>query len=157
MRHSCFPQNLNKQRGNTLVIAVFVIVVLGSLVAALASLLKTTSESVVVEVLGTRSFLAAQSGLAQAMVEAYPLTADGDDPITVTDCDLINERAGFSAGDFQGGLQQCSATISCNGPESIDHADDSFIHLRITATGRCEAGSQEASRVLSIETRVEEP
>lgn len=147
MRHNNQPIQMNKQRGNTLVIAVFVIVVLGGLVAALSSLLRTTSESVVIEVLGTRSYLAAQSGLEQAMMTVYPLNSE-----PVTNCSVDGQKYAFTESQ---GLQQCEASISCGTKNYTNKADETFTHLVLTATGICEAGSQRASRKLAIETRVE--
>ncbi|AAV81221.1 Type II secretory pathway component [Idiomarina loihiensis] len=135
-----FRRSLNKQRGNTLVIAIFVIVVLGALVAALSNLVRTTSESVVVEVLGTRSFMAAQSGIEQGMMELYPI---GGSPATAC--------PGFSESIEVG---NCEAAVAC---ESVTHTSDSnetYIHFRLEATGTCTAGGQAASRKLAIETRV---
>lgn len=144
MRRNNSFKPVNKQRGSTLVIAVFVIVVLGGLVVALASLLRTSSDSVVVEVLGTRSHLAAQSGLEQAMMTVYPLNEE-----PVTDCSVDGQNYEFPD---DRGLQQCTASISC---DSESNADETFIHLTVTSIGGCKAGSQETSRQLQIETRVE--
>ena len=55
------------QRGSALIVAIFVIVVTSLLVATLSGLLRTSNESVVTEVYGTRAFTAAQSGLQQGM------------------------------------------------------------------------------------------
>jgi len=148
MRHNSQPIQMNKQRGNTLIIAVFVIVVLGALVAALSSLLRTSSESVVIEVLGTRSYLAAQSGLEQAMMTVYPLNSE-----PVTNCSVDGQKYNFTENKS---LQQCEATISCGTasyPEG-NSVDETFTHLILTSSGVCEAGSQRASRKLTIETRV---
>lgn len=147
MRHNRQQRHLGKQRGNTLVIAVFVIVVLGGLVAALSSLLRTTSESVVTEVLGARSYLAAQSGLEQAMMEVYPLNSE-----PVTNCSFDGTSYDFSGNQS---LQQCNAAISCDSQNYTDANNEIFTHLVVTSTAVCEAGSQRASRQLQIETRVE--
>lgn len=130
-----------------MVIAVFVIVVLGGLVAALASLLRTSSESVVIEVLGARSYLAAQSGLEQAMMEVYPLDTDPD-----TSCGVDGTEYSFAGNQ---GLEQCSATISCDNENYTDESNTIYTHLVVTADGMCTAGSQQASRQLQIETRIE--
>lgn len=147
MRHKKQPTQLNQQRGNTLVIAVFVIVVLGGLVSTLASLLRTTSESVVIEVLGARSYLAAQSGLEQAMMEVYPLNGAPD-----TGCGVEGTSYSFSGNPA---LQQCSAAISCDSDVYTNDANEAFTHLVVTSKAVCKAGSQRASRQLRLETRVE--
>jgi MSHA biogenesis protein MshP len=142
MRHNdSFQSSLNKQRGNTLVIAIFVIVVLGALVAALSNLVRTTSESVVVEVLGTRSFMAAQSGIEQGMMELYPI---GGSPATA--CADFSENIA---------VDNCEAVIICKDEPYPPPPNEKYIHFRLEATGTCTAGGQTASRKLAIETRVE--
>lgn len=146
MRRNRSFKPVNKQRGNTLVIAVFVIVVLGSLVVALASLLRTSSESVVVEVLGARSHLAAQSGLEQAMMTVYPFNSE-----PVTECSIDGQKYSFAENTS---LQQCEASINCGKENYTNKAGETFTHLVLTSTGACKSGSQETSRQLQIETRV---
>ena len=148
MRHNSPFKPINKQRGNTLVIAVFVIVVLGGLVAALASLLRTSSESVVIEVLGARSYLAAQSGLEQAMMEVYPLGSAPD-----TSCSVDATEYTFAGNQS---LEQCSADVSCSSTEYTDESNTTYTHIVITSSALCDAGEQRASRELQIETRVEQ-
>lgn len=149
-----------------MVIAVFVIVVLGGLVAALASLLRTSSESVVVEVLGARSYLAAQSGLEQAMMTVYPLKDKVE-----TNCSDIATPENEPFNYESSGLQQCYVSISCGCAiissdgetttslecnEEPAETNVSFTHLVITSSAVCEAGAQRASRELQIETRIEQ-
>ena len=147
MRHNSPFKPINKQRGNTLVIAVFVIVVLGGLVVALASLLRTSSESVVIEVLGARSYLAAQSGLEQAMMTVYPLYNAPD-----TSCSVNGAEYTFAGNQS---LEQCSATISCDRATYTDDSNTTYTHMVLTSSALCEAGEQRTSRQLQIETRVE--
>ena len=147
MRHNNPLNPINRQRGNTLVIAVFVIVVLGGLVAALASLLRTSSESVVVEVLGARSYLAAQSGLEQAMMTVYPLNNGPD-----TSCSVNGTEYTFAGNQS---LELCSSTISCDSATVTDDSNTTYTHMVLTSNAVCEAGAQRASRQLQIETRVE--
>ncbi|KPD24245.1 hypothetical protein [Idiomarina zobellii] len=147
MRHNSPLNSMYRQRGNTLVIAVFVIVVLGGLVAALASLLRSSSESVVIEVLGARSYLAAQSGLEQAMMTVYPLYNAPD-----TSCGVDGTEYTFAGNQS---LKQCRAKISCDSATVTDDSNTTYIHMVRTSSAECEAGEQRASRELQIETRVE--
>ena len=114
---------------------------------ALASLLRTSSESVVIEVLGARSYLAAQSGLEQAMMTVYPLGSAPD-----TSCGVDGTEYSFIGNQ---GLEQCSAKIRCDNENHTDESNTIYTHLVITADGMCTAGSQQASRQLQIETRLE--
>jgi MSHA biogenesis protein MshP len=147
MRHNNPLNPINRQRGNTLVIAVFVIVVLGGLVAAMASLLRTSSESVVIEVLGARSYLAAQSGLEQAMMTVYPLNNSVD-----ISCGVDGTEYTFTGNQS---LEQCRATISCDSATVTDDSNTTYTHMVLTSSALCEAGEQRTSRQLQIETRVE--
>lgn len=135
--------SFKKQQGSTLVVAIFIIVVLGALVAALSNLVRGTSESVVVEVLGTRSFFAAQSGLESGMTELYP---SSEGPLE-------------SCQDFPFALElnnRCKAEVTCKVKENIPTEDEENTHLRLESVGSCTAGGQAASRKLAIETRVKE-
>ncbi|RUO71945.1 Type II secretory pathway component [Idiomarina ramblicola] len=133
---------VKKQQGSALVVAIFVIVALGALVAVLSNLVRGTSESVVVEVIGVRSFMAAQSGLERGMNKVYPLSGAPADqcegfPLNV---ELINN---------------CQATVTCRGPEEYSlSSNETYTHIRLEAVGSCAAGKQTASRQLAIETRV---
>lgn len=147
MRHNNPLNPINRQRGNTLVIAVFVIVVLGGLVATMASLLRTSSESVVIEVLGARSYLAAQSGLEQAMMTVYPLNNSVD-----ISCGVDGTEYTFTGNQS---LEQCRATISCDSATVTDDSNTTYTHMVLTSSALCEAGEQRTSRQLQIETRVE--
>ena len=59
-------------RGSAIMVALFVIVIVGLLAAALSRLLLDSSEKVTVEVLGVRALMAAQSGLEQGFYQLYP-------------------------------------------------------------------------------------
>ena len=135
--------SLRKQQGSTLVVAIFIIVVLGALVAALSNLVRGTSESVVVEVIGTRSFFAAQSGLEFGMTKLYPLNGAP-----------LESCQGFP---FELELNnRCTAEVTCKVKENIPTVDDENTHFRLESVGSCTAGGQAASRKLAIETRVKE-
>jgi MSHA biogenesis protein MshP len=147
MRHNSPLKSINKQRGNTLVIAVFVIVVLGGLVAALASLLRASSDSAVIEVFGARSYLAAQSGLEQAMMTVYPLNNSPD-----TSCSVDDTEYNFAGNQS---LEQCSAKVNCDSVNYTDESNTTYTHLVVTSRATCSAGPKRTSRQLQIETRIE--
>lgn len=137
MRHS-----YHAQRGSALVVAIFVIVVTGLLVATLATLVRTSSDSVVTEVYGTRAFTAAQSGLQQGMNQLFPL--DGE----MQSCSAVQSSMDFTNAE---GLQNCKVDIACS---SDTYASDE--HYRLVATGQCTVGSQTTARVLAMEARTVE-
>jgi MSHA biogenesis protein MshP len=130
-----------RQSGSALVTATFVIVVLGLLVSVLARLVSTSSESVVVEVLGNRSFLAAETGLQNAMTELFPVGSG------IQSCDEVNQsKVGLSSG----GLKRCNYKVECS---DYLYSDKNETHYRLESTGQCTGGEQVASRQLVIESR----
>ena len=135
------PPSYHSQRGSALVVAIFVIVVTGLLVATLSRLVATSSDSVVVEVYGTRAYTAAQSGLQQGMYELFPLNQPMANCAAVTGTPV--DLSGIPS------LANCSVTLSC---QAFDYtADDT--HYRIEALGQCEAGGQTTERLLAMEAR----
>lgn len=136
---------LRYQSGSALVVAIFVIVVLGLLVATLSRLTVSSSDSVVVEVLGSRAHNAAQTGLNIAMMEIFPLQESSFD--AVSDCDDITlpNPVVFSA-TTDPGLAQCEVTLTCTDTEFRNQK-----YFQLTADGQCEAGESKASRTLTVE------
>ena len=62
-------------RGSALIMAVFVIVVMTVLGAALMRILSASAESVAYEVLGTRALAAAQTGAQWQLQQVFPLNS----------------------------------------------------------------------------------
>lgn len=133
----------HRQRGSALVVAIFVIVVLGLLVSVLSQLLRTSSDSTVVEVYGNRAFMAAQSGLQVAMSELFPLNNN------IADCSEVNSTTVNYSG---GGLSQCRSDVVC---DSFNYSGGDT-HYRLESTGTCEAGNTITTRKVAIETRTVE-
>lgn len=136
---------LKNQSGSALVVAIFVIVVLGLLVATLSRLTVSSSDSVVTEVLGARAYNAAQTGLNIAMMEVFPLGQPSFDAISDCDDFTLTSPVVFSA-TTDPGLAQCDVTLTC-----IDVEFRNQKYFEITAVGQCEAGESAASRTLSVE------
>lgn len=130
-----------QQRGSALVVAIFVIVVLGFLAAALSRLVVSSSDSVVTEVLGARAFQVAQSGVEQAMLEAFPLGAE-----PITDCDQLDSSSVDMAELNGPGLEDCQVNLSC-----LDASLASQPIFQVSVTGQCSAGSKTATRTISVE------
>ncbi|MDF3124917.1 pilus assembly PilX N-terminal domain-containing protein [Rheinheimera sp. 1928-s] len=139
-----------KQQGSALIVAVFIIVVMTLLVAALSKLLTSSSESISYEVLGTRAFFAAQSGMEQGLAQLFPLTTPS------TYCAIPPAADRISATDVVvslsgNGLQGCSFTLSCDaGRASPDAAET--IYYQLTSTGTCgDPASVQTSRTIEME------
>jgi len=150
----------NNQQGSALVIAVFIIVVMTVLGVALVRMLGASSESVAYEVIGTRAYTAAQSGVQWAGREIFPLNA------SALHCDgttqTVDSVDGFSSSSSSlntfipppdisnnKGLNGCRIShISC---EDLKH--DGVAYFTITSTGRCDVGEVVTSRTIVIEAR----
>ncbi len=135
----------SSQSGSALIVAVFVIVALGLLVATLSRLVVSSSDSVVTEVLGARAYQAAQTGLNIAMMEVFPLNEPSAD--AVDDCNdvVLPSPIQFSATDDPG-LAQCSVTVQC-----LETSFRGDTYFELSATGNCDGGNSKASRTVSVE------
>lgn len=151
MRLNQRTSSLQQQTGSALVVAIFVIVVLGLLVSVLSKLIQTSSDSVVVEVQGNRAFMAAQSGMQRAMLLLYPLNPD-DDPFNEADCDG-GELKAYKAAEVASTTGQCEANVHCDS-YAYSGAGQTETHYRLTSTGTCKADDTTTSRTVAIETRV---
>lgn len=124
------------QRGSAIMVALFVIVIVGLLAAALGRLLLDSGEKVTVEVLGVRALMAAQSGVEQGLYQLYPngvwqaATADANGK---TGCDKVTTSLSFSSD----GLRGCSAAIVCT---TLSVTSGAVTSYRLASTGRCDGG-----------------
>jgi MSHA biogenesis protein MshP len=145
-----------KQQGSALIIAIFIIVVMTLLVAALSKLLTSSTESISYEVLGTRAFFAAQSGMEQGLVQLFPL-------ITAADPVGSSSYCAIAAGELTGsatasayplnatiGLQSCSFTLSCNSGRATTAVTET-IYYQLTSIGTCGSGQLQTSRTIQME------
>ena len=99
------PSMVRTQRGSAILIALFVIVIMALLAAAMGRFLVDSSEKHTVEVRGVRALMAAQSGLEIALYRLYP---NGEWQGHARRCVSV-------ALDFtEPGLAVCQARITCN-------------------------------------------
>lgn len=141
----CFymHQYKNEQRGSSLVIAIFIIVVLSALGAALVSMLDSSQEGVAYEVLGTRAYTAAQTGLQWQLAEIFPLSSNAMSCKSIADINsttpsFLNVK----------GLAQCKVNVTCT-----DFERDSIRYYSITSTGECTIDGEVTSRKVAVEAR----
>ncbi len=128
-------QSQARQEGSAIMVALFVIVIVGLLAAALGRLLLDSGEKVTVEVLGVRALMAAQSGVEQGLYQLYPNNvwqATTPDGANKTGCDKVATSLSFTTD----GLRGCAATITCSAL-TVSGAVTSY---RLSSTGRCEGG-----------------
>lgn len=131
-----FPK-LIRQRGSSLVLAIFVIVLMSALLFALGRQLISSSKAVSVEVQGSRAFNAAQSGLELGLTQLFSNPANT--------CPAV--AASFSFNDA--GLRDCGATLTCFEVPNPDNAGRRL--FRLVSVGQCDAGEFTTSRRVVME------
>jgi MSHA biogenesis protein MshP len=143
------PYRVNKNRqprtqsGSALVIAIFIIVVMSVLGAALVNMLDSSQEGVAFEVLGTRAFTAAQSGAQWQLTQLFPL----QNVAQTCQSQIIIDNATPNFSNTSG-LAQCSVRVFCS---SFVH--DSIEYYKVTSTGQCDIDGEVTSRTIEIEAR----
>jgi MSHA biogenesis protein MshP len=136
-----YMQSNTRQKGSSLVIALFIIVVFMLLGTAMVRILSTGAETIAYEVLGTRSLAAANSALQADLQLMFPqseTTACPVHPIT----DPITPDYDFSS---VVGLENCSAEVICTNYANYDDVS----YYRLESTGSC----GDTSRTVQVEAR----
>ncbi len=139
----CLKQQLPQRRmtqseGSTLVLALFIILLMSTLVLALLSQQLSSSNAVSYEVQGQRAFNAAQSGLQRALVQLYPLNGSGN-------CAAVTPNLSFNGT----GLVGCSVVISCLEVSNPQEASRPL--FRLQSQGICLANEVTTSRVVTMD------
>jgi len=131
--------NINKNQGSALVMAIFVIIVMSLLGAALVKIMASSQENVAFEVLGTRAYTAAQSGMQWQLSEVFPLNNNA--------ASCINTEVTRTFNNVEG-LAQCVAKVSCS---TFAHNDINY--YTVISTGECTIDGEKTSRVIEVEAR----
>lgn len=127
------PTMVRSQRGSAILIALFVIVIMALLAAAMGRFLVDSSEKHTVEVRGVRALMAAQSGLEIALYRLYP-----NGQWQGQQC-----AASTSLSFTDAGLTDCQAIVTCN-KVPVSAAGGTQTGYRFSSEGRCgqpDAGS----------------
>lgn len=112
-----------KQRGSSLVIAVFIIVVFAILSLSITQTISSSTDQNVNEILGTRSLLAADTATELVLTQIFPLN---NAPYSC----IAKQQLYFATA----GLENCNAVVSCQ-EVSIGNND----YFEIVSTGVCKA------------------
>lgn len=130
-----FPNTsaIQKTRGSTLLIALFIIVVLALLATLIFRMNQTATIATAQETLSIRAFYAAESGAQTAAMQVFPLSGG------LGAC--TNSTINFS----NAGLINCSAVISCQ-----SYSADGEQFFDIASVGRCGSLENEASRTIEV-------
>lgn len=118
-----------RMRGSALMIALFVIVLMALLAAAMGRFLVDSSEKNTVEVRSVRALLAAQSGLEIALYQLFPNrpTAPPADR-----CSLVQASSQFS----NLGLIGCQVVVSCK-EIAVTYNNQPSTSYRLQSVGQC--------------------
>jgi MSHA biogenesis protein MshP len=131
------------QRGSALVIAIFIIIVMSLLGAALVNMLDSSQESVAYEVLGTRAYAAAQSGAQWQLGQIFQAGAASD---AVNACSVAAPPT-ISSTD---GLKGCEIInpVTCS-----EYTHDTVRYFTIVSTGECTIDGEKTSRTIEVKAR----
>ncbi|EKP0306973.1 MSHA biogenesis protein MshP [Aeromonas veronii] len=128
-----FPKMLTPKRqgGSALMIALFVIVVMALLAAALGRLLTDSSEKNTVEVRSVRALLAAQSGLEIALYQLFPQRPVVSTPVNL--CSRVSVPPTFGN---EKGMVGCQVRVEC-AQVPITYQGETVNGYRLLSTGTC--------------------
>jgi MSHA biogenesis protein MshP len=141
-RHTC----LTKQSGSMIVMALFAIIVAALLATTLINMLSASSNSVLYEVYGVRAQKAAQAGVQELSMSAFPL---GTGPQQCNQ--VISSPASFSSIT---GFQACDFSARCT-TEDINFNGEDYRYYRFSSTGTCILNDIVVSRTLSVDAMQE--
>lgn len=139
--------SIKSQQGSVLVIAIFIIVVLGLLLSALANILNTSQQSVSYEVLGIRAQATANAGLEAGLYRvlrnsvACNVIPAASTPLTATIDNTVV------------GLAQCSVSVTCNQRAVVNGSTATYYILN--STGTCVAGNNKLTATRNLKAEVQ--
>lgn len=139
-----YPKNslqLIRQRGTSLIMAVFMLIIFSLFAAVLVRMVGSSSENISYEVIGIRAYAAADTGLQWGLQQLFPLSS------SVIECSNVdfNDVPALQVE----GLTQCQIdNLQC-----ADFEKDGTRYYTITSTGTCTSGDVSTSRTLQIDAR----
>ncbi|TRX52800.1 hypothetical protein [Thalassomonas sp. M1454] len=139
MFHSKTPK---RQHGASLVMAVFMIVVFSVLAAVMAKMISVSSETISYEVLGTRAYLAADTGNQWAQQKLFPV------PASNTSCADVNSATVPNINSAPGLIGCAIESVQCQ-----EFTENGVTYFTLTTTGLCNAGNISANRTIEVNAR----
>lgn len=112
-----------KQKGSSLILAVFIIVVFAILSISITKTISSSTDQNVNEILGTRALLSADSATELTLLQLFPHNG------AAYNC-IANQRLYFEVT----GLESCTAVVSCQ-ESNIGNTD----YFDIVSTGVCKS------------------
>ena len=120
-----FPSTRAAQHGSAIMVALFVIVIMALLAAALGRFLVDSDEQYAVEIRGVRALMAAQSGLEIGLYRLYP-----NNHWNAQSCAALNSAFTVS------GLVDCRVKLTCQ-PVPVSTATGTLTGYRLRSEGSC--------------------
>lgn len=128
------PRAMAPQGGSAIMVALFVIVIMALLAAAMGRFLVDSGEKNTVEVRGVRALMAAQSGLEIALYQLFPNRSGVD---VFVACANVAASRTFD----EPGLQGCQVAVSCSEIQTQRDGETSITY-RLTSLGSCGTAAQ---------------
>lgn len=126
-----------KQQGSMLIIAIFILVVLGLLGAAFSAMFQSSQTSVNYEVLGIRAQAAANAGAEAGLYRILRLSQSCSVMATGSTTPTTSLAVTFDTTDAA--LSQCTVSVLCGQRAAISGSSYTFYVLSSSAT--CSAGN----------------
>ena len=140
-----FPNKiLKRQRGASLIMAVFMIVIFSMLAAVMAKMISGSSENVSYEVLGTRAYFAADTGNQWAQQQLFPVSSSS------TSCADVNGATVPNISNVPGLIGCTISNIECT-----SFVESEVTYFTVTSTGNCTAGEISTNRSIQVDARGE--
>jgi MSHA biogenesis protein MshP len=133
-----------KQQGSAIVLAIFVIIIVSLLGAALVSLQRDSAKGSSYEVYAARAYLSAYSASEIALVNLFPLGASAANATNCTGAD-ISVPLGSDVG-FHG----CTANYQCEAIIPVNSASLST-RYKVISTAVCENAQTVTRRQITVE------
>lgn len=124
-----------RQRGFSLPMAIFILVIMALIGTALVSLSQSSHTALSQEVMSTRAFYAAESGAQLALNQLFSLNG------AAANCSASYPIVTFNAM----GLEGCTASVNCS-----SNTINSKSYYTLTSTGRCAAATITATRSIEL-------
>lgn len=128
------------QQGVSLVVAVFILVVLSLLGAAMINVLSGGTDSVAREVLSARALFVAESGAQRMLSDIFP-------PGGATNSAACTNAPGYNWPGIIG-CSSVSTSFTCSGVTV-----NSVYYVTITSTGSCGPSGNPAARTVEVQAR----
>lgn len=145
-----------KQRGNMLIMAIFMITVMVFIAVSLQDVFDKAAKSVAYEVYGARALSAANTGAEVVLQKIFNL--NGQTPLTFTGAGTAASPAtatwNLNSAGFKAAMFNCEVSVAVskfnvvNGTYFYD-----YIHYRIESTATCVVGGFTTVRTVAVEGR----